>query len=368
MNIISWDIGIKNLAYCVISQDLNTICDKCYVTNCYNKVTNKYTHYNHKVYSCDFHKKIYKILKVINKKTLSNTLNDIISPNSYNKCYINSCNNKTTKMCKYYGHNIYWCKNHKYIYKKLYILEKSNLSQLDFQLSEKLNIDNNKVIHNWDIINLIKDPNKCYVKKCKKNATKFCKYLKHNIYWCDTHNHIYDYLQKLDKSNNQLNYNNNLTIPKKIKIINCNNINIDNLRLSLIHKLDHIILPLIFSNKINHVLIENQPAMKNPKMKAIADILYAWFLIRGVIDSKLINGIHLISPSNKLKQYSNEIIGLSNINIYKSTKLKSIQVVKKLFKNNKWLLHLDKYNKQDDLCDSLLQGLYWIDKCNKTKN
>ena len=32
------------------------------------------------------------------------------------------------------------------------------------------------------------------------------------------------------------------------------------------------------------VLIENQPTLKNPKMKAISSTIYDYFLIRGIID------------------------------------------------------------------------------------
>jgi hypothetical protein len=56
-------------------------------------------------------------------------------------------------------------------------------------------------------------------------------------------------------------------------------------------------------SEIDTVLIENQPSFKNPKMKAIADTLYAYYLIRCAVDKKLFafEDIHLIAPNQKLK-------------------------------------------------------------------
>ena len=55
----------------------------------------------------------------------------------------------------------------------------------------------------------------------------------------------------------------------------------------------------------NIVLIENQPSMKNPKMKAISSTIYDYFLIRGIFDKERTNSnitrVKFMSPSNKLK-------------------------------------------------------------------
>jgi hypothetical protein len=225
---------------------------------------------------------------------------------------------------------------------------------IDYDLNNK-----NKNILHWNIINLIDDNEHCYISSCKRAVIKSCTYYEKNIFWCEKHESIYNTL--LNKENNN---NNVLSKPTSIKHINCLNINVDVLRASLINKLDIIILPLIYSEKINYVIIENQPAMRNPRMKAIADTLYCWTLIRGINDSRIIKSIHLISPSNKLKQYAEELMNAENK--YKSTKLKSIEVVNEYFTKNKmdiWKNYLNEYIKKDDLCDTLLQGFYWIDRC-----
>ncbi len=219
-----------------------------------------------------------------------------------------------------------------------------------------------KTILNWNIINLIPDQEHCLITKCKQPVIHGCQYHGKDIFWCSKHNSFYNKLLLLAKNDP-----NNLTKPYSVKSINCNNIDIEMLRSSLVYKLDMIILPIIYNLKIDYVLIENQPALRNPRMKAIADLLYAWFLIRCVNDSKIVKSIHLISPSNKLKTYAEELN--SKENKYRSTKLKSIDVVTEYLNTTNltnWTNHLKTFSKKDDLCDSLLQGFYWIDK-NKPK-
>ena len=184
-----------------------------------------------------------------------------------------------------------------------------------------------------------------------------CEYYGKSICWCEKHESIHKTLLSVSK-----NCSDCLTKPLSVKTINCNNINIDDLRSNMIYKLDTIVLPLVYTEKIDYFLIENQPTLKNPRMKAIADTLYTWALIRCKLDSKITKSLHLISPSNKLKKYAAELVDADNK--YRTTKLKSIEVVKDYFekyKLQKWINHLSNYTKKDDLCDSMLQGFYWLD-------
>lgn len=230
-------------------------------------------------------------------------------------------------------------------------------------------MDDAKHILDWDIINIIPEQPKCYISTCKKIPTKTCFYLNTNINWCDNHNSIYNTFKSIAKENE-------LTKPTNVHIINCKNIGTDNLRKAIIRKLDLNILPLVYKHNIEYILLENQPVKKNPLMKQVMDTIYCWILIRCINDSNIIKKIHLISPSNKLKQYAEQLnTHEDNAEKYKATKNLSIDVVKDYLKTNKsddLEKHLNKYNKKDDLCDSLLQGFYWIDKVmietNKIKN
>ena len=192
----------------------------------------------------------------------------------------------------------------------------------------ELNNDNTKKILHWNIINLIPDNEHCFISTCKKPVIKSCEYYGKSVCWCEKHGSFYKTLQAISKDCPQ-----NLTKPSNVKTINCNNINIDDLRCNLIYKLDTQVLPLVYTEKIDYFLIENQPTLKNPKMKAIADILYAWALIRCKLDSKITKSLHLINPSNKLKKYASELLEADNK--YRTTKLKSIEVVKDYFEKNK---------------------------------
>jgi len=135
------------------------------------------------------------------------------------------------------------------------------------------------------------------------------------------------------------------------------------LKLKLIEKLDKMNF-----QEFSVVLIENQPAFKNPKMKAIADTLYAWFLIRKVVDAKSLDAknIKLISPSRKSKFYlidenKTEKAEETQAEIkpeklsYADGKKKSIEFCKSII-TEEWKNFINGYSKKDDLADCLLQG------------
>jgi len=135
------------------------------------------------------------------------------------------------------------------------------------------------------------------------------------------------------------------------------------LKLKLIEKLDKMNF-----QEFGVVLIENQPAFKNPKMKAIADTLYAWFLIRKVVDAKSLEAknIKLISPSRKSKFYlidenKTEKAEETQAEIkpeklsYSDGKKKSIEFCKSII-TEEWKNFINGYSKKDDLADCLLQG------------
>ena len=196
MKIISYDVGIKNLAYC--------ICDE-----------------NMKIIKWD----IIDLLNVDNKCSFCDNNADLL----------------------FYKYKL--CKDHK---KKVEELKELSTDKVD------------------------KD-DKCAV--CQKNAK--CKL--GNAFFCNLHR----------KSFETKNY--------KIKETNvsCDKISTAQFKYNLVTALDQ--LPEL--SEIDTVLIENQPSFKNPKMKAIADTLYAYYLIRCSVDKKLFDfeDIHLIAPNQKLK-------------------------------------------------------------------
>jgi hypothetical protein len=119
----------------------------------------------------------------------------------------------------------------------------------------------------------------------------------------------------------------------------------------------------------DYVIIENQPSMKNPRMKSIASTIYDYYLIRGKVDKELnksnICEVKFISPSNKLKiSNSKDKEDLNNVpksQKYKLIKSLGIKYCLELISHlNNWIIFFNTNKKKDDLADSFLQGLWFL--------
>lgn len=110
---------------------------------------------------------------------------------------------------------------------------------------------------------------------------------------------------------------------------------------------------------VDHVLIENQPCMKNPVMKSIQMILYTFYIMEKIKNKRIID-IHLISASNKLKVYNGPDIVLTVKSSYTRRKKLAILHTNYFLKDNFIKLsYLNQHKKKDDLCDTYLQSLYF---------
>ncbi len=162
-----------------------------------------------------------------------------------------------------------------------------------------------------------------------------------------------------------------------------------------------------FLLNVDGVVIENQPSLKNPKMKSIQMIVYSYFLMYGKIlntQENKINFIDFCNASNKLKVYKGPVISLEDLKKKKkkidnnssikdfiiedkkdeleikehegkqkkSTKLSysdkkkmAVEHVKYFLNENNDIENLEFFNnhkKKDDLADSYLQCLYIINQ------
>ena len=152
---------------------------------------------------------------------------------------------------------------------------------------------------------------------------------------------------------------------KKVTIVSCNKQPLQELSEKLFFKLDKE-----FSDftKVNEVIIENQPSLRNPTMKTLASILYSYFIMRGIIDKdkikSLIEEVKFVSPSNKLKVNevnTNKILKeeKEKSKVYKLTKKLGVKYCKALI-DKEDIINLEKYKKKDDMCDAFLQGFHYL--------
>ena len=206
--------------------------------------------------------------------------------------------------------------------------------------------------------------NQCFI-KCE-NSNVLCNYTgkskcnRYGIYLNNEHKYCAAHAKMIHKNNNK-----NKEI-KNFKKSGIASINFDDIKYKIISELDkrkHLL-------DVNYVVIENQPSMKNPRMKSIASTLYDYYLIRGIFD-KIINKSNIIqvkfqAPSNKLKLINDgdkqELIKISGNEqqTYKLTKALSIKYCADLIKHLPEMTdYFNGYKKKDDLADSFLQGVFF---------
>ena len=291
MRVLSWDVGIINLAFCLLEFDETT-----------------------------------KKWEIINWDIINLTNRDSM------KCY--DCGANPSFYQELYENPIkYTCKNHM-----------KKIVQTPPEFNSLFNI----------IESEIPDCNCSFAGqvKCEKKI-KFT--FQNNSNYCTTHAKV---LYKKLANNYKLK-------PFSKKAVR--NISLDVLRLTLIKNLEAKSDLL----SANIVVIENQPTLKNPRMKAISSTVYDYYLIRGIIDKELtksnIETVRYMCPSNKLK-LANEGDTQSLIKLkgdesktYKLTKSLAIKYCQELIKPyENWINKLSSHKKKDDLADCFLQGLYLI--------
>jgi hypothetical protein len=292
MKVLSFDVGIKNLAYCIVE---------------WNDSNNLIIHN-------------------------WNTINFVENINIDEKCIYNNCKTKAKSFMNINNTKYHFCSKH---------------------VNKKDDIINN-IIDNYTEKNWI-ESNNLICSKCIPcddiiiSKKKYYSNNKLNIIYCNKH--YKSFITKL---------NNDITKVNLIKNKTVKNILCDDLKYNLIKFLDenkNIMLSIA-----DIVVIENQPTLKNPTMKAVSDTIYSWFMIRGIIDKNINNStiekIKFMSPSNKLKKFNPKE---DTIQTYKETKKLAIEncsTILKMYNMDNWLLVLNNNIKKDDLSDCFLQGWY----------
>ena len=118
-------------------------------------------------------------------------------------------------------------------------------------------------------------------------------------------------------------------------------------------------------DNLDYVVIENQPVLKNPRMKSVQMIIFSFFLFlteKVNINHKVV----LFNPSTKLKIYDGPEVKCDKKNKYAVRKYLSVEYTKYFLgkdeQNSGWIDFFNKSKKQDDLADSYLQALTYYSK------
>jgi hypothetical protein len=110
---------------------------------------------------------------------------------------------------------------------------------------------------------------------------------------------------------------------------------------------------------IDVVIIENQLSTLATRMKTLQGMITQYFIMRGVPD------IRFISATNKLKLFSKEGEDKGDKTDYADRKKRSMEITRALIAEHapEHIGLYDKHKKKDDLADCFLQGVWWLGTC-----
>ena len=117
------------------------------------------------------------------------------------------------------------------------------------------------------------------------------------------------------------------------------------------------------------VLIENQPVLKNPIMKSVQMLVYAYFQIYSYQHGSGCD-VRLIAAGNKLRVRQKPNLdddSVLNKSGYKNNKLKAILYAQHYLKGQepKWLEAFSNNRKKDDIADALCSAIQFVESKGK---
>jgi hypothetical protein len=312
MNLISFDVGIKNMSYCIFEITENDFLIKDWnVLNLMDEVS-----------------EIPKCNCIINKKKPNKkTSKSVIIIEDPKEC---------GKLAKYIKNDKYYCEKH----------SKSQTSYLQYNKEcspiklKKKKLEELKTLCNQ--YSITHDENNASIQYTNKTS-------------------ILNVLQHF--------YNNRILEPiKEIKTKNAGEtglISIGRNMRTLLNKIHGI-------SEVTHAIIENQISPIANRMKTIQGMLAQYFIMK---ESECSPSIHIefVSSFNKLKNFAHlRNTDVENIDesssSYKSNKKDGIIVCSHFLNNNTQLsMWIDKLNckKKDDLADCFLQGIWYLNSKHK---
>ena len=334
---IGWDIGIKNLAYCVLeNNELGEVITK---ENAF--VFNKHT------YTISHWQDVSLVTQIESNLATSGQVSHI--NNTLTCCGIKSSPKKNAKKPSQQENDEKIC-GKKAFYAKEEVLETGDYEGLCKTHFKKLKIARLPEL----------SVKKCWTDGCK---TKPVQVLKSHIFKGFCKKHINE-MQKAKTHTDAdfYNINHSKTTSK---------IDINHLGIALFQELTKIKESI---TEPSIILLENQPVLKNPTMKSMQMFLYSYYLMT-MLDTNIdlsVKKLHCYCASKKLDMIKflpeEEQLRITTFidtvnNPYQKNKKMSIMMVEVLLKNNaKWLDFFKSNPKQDDLADSLLMTLHYFEK------
>jgi hypothetical protein len=236
----------------------------------------------------------------------------------------------------------------------------------------------------WDSINLCGEDMKCLVqtekgKVCNKKAT----YSKNNIDYCLTHAKKTSYMipnKELSfPSIKKMKIDNLISLAEKYHIhLNDDNKKKDTILKTILdyisinafdiigkksaNQLDLVTIGISMKNEfdkimpttnIEHVIIENQISPIANRMKTIQGMIAQYFIMKGI------QQVSFVSAMNKLKSFT-----INNEKTeYKDRKKMGVTItggILEFYNNKEWLIFFKGHKKKDDLADSFLQGIWFL--------
>jgi hypothetical protein len=270
------------------------------------------------------------------------------------------------------------------------------IKNLAFCLFEKSQESNYFSIKKWDIINLSQEDEikKCFFNEKNVLCNKPAKYIANNTCYCLKHSKKQTF--QIPTSELKTNFINKQKIQILIEIAEKYSINFEKpiKKNDLLFKINEYISNKCFKEisttnasqvdlvsigrniknkfnknfpteeKIDYVLIENQISPIANRMKTIQGMIAQYFIMNNT------EHIEFISSINKLKCDDNDITASNTANTkttdYKSRKKqgisKCLEILTNDYRFNNELTYFNTHKKKDDLSDSFLQGLWFINK------
>jgi hypothetical protein len=347
---IGWDIGIKNLAYCILEHIPSNVSGDIETEDTIQINNNTYRIHN------------WQDINLVSQIELNlETAGEVSHINTNLKCSVKG-DKINAPIC---GNNAFYC---------------SETVNQDGTYKGYCKIHYKKLFAGVNMPEI--SVKKCYVSSCDAKVSQVLKEHKY-IGYCKKH------INEMIKSQNK-------TISDFLKINRAKTtakIDINHLGISLFQELDKINKDIM---EPSIILLENQPVLKNPTMKSMQMFLYSYYLLRHLDkintttnmnatmgNTNILKSINLqcYTASKKLdmiqffpvEEQERIKLNLECVkNNYQKNKKQSIMMVEYLLENtinanSKWLNFFRKHPKQDDLADALLMTLHYFEKNNLNK-